>query len=438
MRKISVACKILAVLGSTVERIGLEVHPVTYIENIPQPFLDDLVNNQVVPFVGAGLSFNAIPPLPSFEGIAIELGKQIPGYNLRKCIEPANQYWIDPIDVMAAYQQAFGRTQLIETLATRLNPPVAEPGGPINAFAQLPFPIVATSNFDCLLENAYHRIGIPVAPQVSETQIAVNIAPQGVRLFKFHGDFNHPEEIAVTEKDYDDYVSRYPLKATYLSYLLAAYTPFFIGYSLSDHDLRTVLRLVGQQIGLFQRLGYSIQVNATPDAILRLRRRNVYTINYVGNEYTYPAVLTGVFTELLAYWTGEMIRDWIATDPEVAAALTNGAARNNLCFIAIVPERLAAYKNSIYPIIREHGSVPVALSDIATKIDSVAKIFALAERSARIVTDSSFTYANYLQHRYPKTKLFIAEPPTGNGGVKPQALGSELAAVGKALRKWLK
>ncbi len=410
----------------------------TYIENIPQPFLDDLVNNHVVPFVGAGLSFNAIPPLPSFEGIAIELGKQIPGYNLRKCTEPVNRYWVDPIDVMAAFQQEFGRTQLLEALANRLNPPVAEPGEPISVFAQLPFPIVATSNFDVLLENAYQRLGIPVAPQVSETQIAVNIAPQGVRLFKFHGDFNHPEDIAVTEKDYDAYHARYPLKTVYLTYLLAAYTPFFIGYSLSDYDFRTVLRLVGQQIGLFQRLGYSIQVNATPDAVLRLRRHNVYSINYVGSEYTYPAVLRGVLTELLDYWTGTMIRDWIATDPAVAAALNNDPPHNNLCFVAIAPERLTAYKNSIYPIIRELGAVPVTLWDIATKIDSVAKIFALAERSARIVTDASFTYANYLQHRYPKTKLFMAETPTGNGAVKPQAFGSELAAVGKALRKWLK
>lgn len=49
----------------------------TYIEKVPQPFLDDLLTGQVIPFIGAGLSLNAIPPLPSFSAIGRLLASQI-------------------------------------------------------------------------------------------------------------------------------------------------------------------------------------------------------------------------------------------------------------------------------------------------------------------------------------------------------------------------
>jgi len=53
-----------------------------------------------------------------------------------------------------------------------------------------------------------------------------------------HGDIRHPKRLVVTEPDYDDFLTNYPLIATYLSNLLITKTAVFIGYSLDDPDFR--------------------------------------------------------------------------------------------------------------------------------------------------------------------------------------------------------
>lgn len=234
-----------------------------------------------------------------------------------------------------------------------LNISEVQPGETITAFARLPFDRVVTTNFDFLLEKAYTGLGIAVNPQVTEAQLAVNVTSEGIKLFKFHGDFNHPEDIIVTEKDYDAFISRFPLKRTNLAYLLTAFTPFFVGYSIDDYDFRTVLRFVTETINGFQRLRYTVQVGASPQTILQFRQRNVYVINYDGDPATdYPSVLTGLFTELLDYWLDSIIHDAVITDHDLAAVLSSpDPIKKSLCLLALHPKMIADYQKNLLMII---------------------------------------------------------------------------------------
>jgi len=52
-----------------------------------------------------------------------------------------------------------------------------------------------------------------------------------------------------------------------------------IGYSLDDSDLRQLLRIVQDRLGVMSRPIYSIQVGAKKEDVSRFRRRGVDVIN---------------------------------------------------------------------------------------------------------------------------------------------------------------
>ncbi|HYH03469.1 MAG TPA: SIR2 family protein [Bacillota bacterium] len=350
-----------------------------YLDYIPKPFLDDMVKGIVLPFVGAGMSRNAIPSLPSFDKMAREMAEQIPDY----------EYQHNPTDAMCAYEQAFGRTKLIETLAQVLNPPAIVPGPTIETFARLPFHLVATTNFDFLLEQAYKNSERQVYPLVEEEQLPLYPIEieTGVYLLKVHGDFAYPNRIVVSETDYDAFVTSYPLYATYLASLFADRTVFFIGYSLNDYDFRFILQFVSDRLVRFRRMAYTVQVSASQETVLRFQRRGVRVINLPGEPAQTGAILTEVFNELLEYWLEHLLKNSIVTNAALEAELKNPPIDSNrLCFFAVPRQQLGLYREQIFPQVRELGLVPAVTDDIYLRGNNeAAKILALSERAGMVV-----------------------------------------------------
>ncbi|HEY8463015.1 MAG TPA: SIR2 family protein [Bacillota bacterium] len=350
-----------------------------YLDYFPQPFRDDLVNGIVLPYIGAGMARNALPPLPTFNQLAQEMAAQIPDY----------EYQGEPTDAMGAYEQAFGRTKLIETLARALNPLRIIPGPAIEAFARLPFNLVATTNFNFLLERAYQNEGRRVYPLICEEQLPLYPIEEetSVYLLKIHGDFAYPDRIVVTETDYDAFVTRYPLYATYLASFFADRTILFIGYSLNDSDFRFLLRFVTERLGRFRRLAYTIQVDANQETLLRFERRGVRTINLPGDPGQTGVILTAVFNELREYWLTDLLQKSIITEPAVAAELNNSAPEaNRLCYFAVPRQQLAIYREHVFPQVRKLGLIPVVADDLYLRGNTeTARNLALSERAGTVV-----------------------------------------------------
>jgi hypothetical protein len=265
---------------------------INYLEFFPKPLLVDLCEGQVLPFVGSGFSLNAIVPpgrkMPLFGDIAACLNELMPDY--------VGQ---GPQDVVSEFAARFGRTQLVEEMYKMLLVGVAEPGPAHLAFARLPFDIVATTNFDDLLEVAYVDVGRFPQVVMYESQLPVkDTADDPVQLLKVHGDINFPDRIIFTEQDYDTFIARYPLYVTYLASLLITRTPLFIGYSVSDYDFRQIWEIIGDRLGQLRRLAYAIEVNASPSAIARFQRRGVEVVNLPGRPEDTGAILTETFRQL--------------------------------------------------------------------------------------------------------------------------------------------
>jgi len=104
----------------------------------------------------------------------------------------------------------------------------------------LDFPIVYTTNYDNNLEVAYklHRREFIKITNVRDVARAADGVPQ---IVKFHGDFSDDQSLVLAETDYFDRLEfNSPLDIKFRSDTLGR-TLLFIGYSMSDLNIRLLL-----------------------------------------------------------------------------------------------------------------------------------------------------------------------------------------------------
>lgn len=271
-----------------------------YVKQFPKPLLDDLVASRWLPIVGAGFSRNAILPRSKQMPLWADLGHSL-GEDLGEYVASS------PLDAISAYEHEFGRPKLIEKLSELLFVNEARPGDAHRSFASVPFDLVCTTNFDFILERQYELIPRHCTPLIDEDQLAVNLKDPGIALLKIHGDLHHPTRLVATETDYDRFLEKYPLLATFLANLLITRTAVLIGYSLDDPDFRQVWQVVGDRLGRSRRPAYAIAVGAKSTDVSRFERRGVRVINLASEKAQYSRVLADVFQELGDYWRSHVI-----------------------------------------------------------------------------------------------------------------------------------
>jgi hypothetical protein len=196
--------------------------------------LEDIIENRCIPIIGAGFSRNAIvgegSTMPLWKEVGKHFAEQMKGY------EETN-----PLECISAFSYEYSRAKTIEELRKILFIDSSSPGIAHTSFAELPFDVVITTNFDFLLERAYESIRNPYSPIVREEQLSINnsnklLNTTPTRIIKIHGDFNNPDKMVITEDDYDLFLSRNPLLSTFISNLLITRTPLFIGYSFDANS----------------------------------------------------------------------------------------------------------------------------------------------------------------------------------------------------------
>ena len=363
-----------------------------YISLFPKPVLDDLVTGRWLPVVGAGMSLNAtVPPgkkMPLWAGLGKELADELTDYTSTSVL-----------DSISAYEHEYGRARLVERLFDILLIKDAQPGNAHKEFCTIPFDIVCTTNFDFLLERQYDLTPRYVYPVVDEEQLSINSGNAGTLLLKLHGDLRHPNRLIVSETDYDGFLSRYPLLATYLSNLLITKTAVFIGYSLDDPDFRQIWHIVSDRLGRARRMAYALAVNARSSDITRFERRGVKVINLPGSRESYGESLAKAFGELREYMRDNVISVSKVTEEQpLRELLLPREATTRLCFFSVPLDLLPFYRERVFPVTEESGFVPVTADDVVTPGDNVnAKLDALIDRASVMVVEltSSWTKAEY-------------------------------------------
>lgn len=214
-------------------------------------------------FLGAGVH---APPPPTLSSQYPESHRPLIGSQLSLYLAKESQYEIrrrgdDPKNlrrVSLDFELARGRPKLLE--AVRHSVQEGKKGSPIlSALASLPFPLIVTTNYDTLFEEAVRSCG--KEPIVShyhsnlETKELTFDYPDGWPspdrpfVVKIHGDIiRDASSIVITEEDYIHFVRRMsekdqfnPLPLTALSYIVK-FPTLFIGYSLLDYNLRILFK----------------------------------------------------------------------------------------------------------------------------------------------------------------------------------------------------
>jgi hypothetical protein len=182
--------------------------------------------------------------------------------------------------VAAYYESALGRPQLVADISQAVSQGKT-PSPVLRAMAQLDFPLIITTNYDQLLEQALTAAGKPYDTCVyspDDTAVTRDISgglPSAANpfLLKIHGDINNPPSIVVTDDDYIQFVLRMGDKEQVnpvplgVRFALKSWPTLFIGYSLNDYNLRVLFKTLRYRM---DRASFPVSyaVDPKPDKIV--------------------------------------------------------------------------------------------------------------------------------------------------------------------------
>lgn len=217
---------------------------------------------KVILFVGAGISQNL--GLPSFselvEHLAQELGYDPEIFSTHGDYLALTEYYKLEKGTIGPLRSWIDRTWNtgIDIRSSAIHKLIVD----------LEFPIIYTTNYDTWLEQAYdlHKKKFVKIVNVGDL---TKVTPQVTQIIKFHGDPEDDSSIVLTESNYFsrlDFESPLDLK---LRCDILGKSVLFIGYSLSDINIRYMLYKLNQQWQRFS--GYT---DVRPKSFVFLTRPN--------------------------------------------------------------------------------------------------------------------------------------------------------------------
>jgi hypothetical protein len=186
-------------------------------------------------FVGAGVSMNL--GLPDFGGLVDKIAKEL-GYDpeIFKLFagnsELAEFYLVEdrPLGTLRSELDRTWHSNEIDIADSRVHRLIVE----------LDFPLIYTTNFDRWIELAYDHWNKKYV-KVARVSDVKRIVPDTTQIVKLHGDFEDDDSLVLTEASYFDRLDlESPLDIKLRADTLGR-TILFVGYSLSDINIRLFL-----------------------------------------------------------------------------------------------------------------------------------------------------------------------------------------------------
>lgn len=191
--------------------------------------------SETILFAGAGLSMQL--GLPSWSGLMGDIGKEL-GFD-----PDIFRSLSTPLALAEYYELQKGSiSDLRRNLDVKWHNSKIDIGASVahKTIVELDFPRIYTTNFDRWLEKSFERWKKPYH-LIRDVNDIAGSTPGETDIIKFHGDFGQNEGLVLTESSYFDRLEF----AGPLDILLRAdalYRPIlFIGYSLSDVNMRYLL-----------------------------------------------------------------------------------------------------------------------------------------------------------------------------------------------------
>lgn len=215
------------------------------IEAFIRDFVNDLLENNVAIFCGAGMSIPAgfvnWPEL--LREIADELGLSV---DKEHDLISLAQYHVNENRGKAKINRTILEGFIEKTELTENH----------KILARLPITTFWTTNYDTLIEDSLKAANRIVDIKHDIKQLSVTRPKRDVVVYKMHGDVSHPADAILTKEQYESYHITHRPFITALSGDLISKTFLFIGFSFTDPNLDYVLSRLNIQFGENTRQHY--------------------------------------------------------------------------------------------------------------------------------------------------------------------------------------
>lgn len=205
--------------------------------------IEAMREKQLVLFIGSGVSANSGMPL--WSEVIQEIIKRLPP-NLEE----------DYLKIPQYYYNSRGKKEYKQLMRKifRYEEPL-ETNEIHKKIIQFGVDTVITTNYDNLLEKAYEENGQFI--QVFSKDTDLPYKKSGIELIKMHGDFDN-DNFVLKEEDYLLYGENFKLIETYIKSIIGSKVILFLGYSLSDPDVKQIITWTKQILDNDFQRGYLI------------------------------------------------------------------------------------------------------------------------------------------------------------------------------------
>lgn len=256
---------------------------------------EQVSQHQCILFLGSAIHVPSPADLTQYDypkEKAPPIGSELSKYLAEKSDYPNQDWWNLQRVAQHFESQTKSRFMLVKEIEKAVQ--VGRTPSPIlRLLADLEFPIVITTNYDHLYEQALDQKAedekasgqIPSEYQVSiynpnTTTKAKTVDclkdpdPRRPYVLKIHGDVGKPESIVLTDEDYIQFVLRmsdkhpfHPFGNNVLAHLMK-WPTLFIGYSLVDYNLRLLFKTLRWKLDGAQ-IPPTYSVDKKPDQLIR-------------------------------------------------------------------------------------------------------------------------------------------------------------------------
>ncbi len=143
-----------------------------------------------------------------------------------------------------------------------------------------------TTNYDDFLERALRLAGRSVTVVASERDMghgATAGSPAVTEVVKFHGDFNHPEAMVLSERHYEERLRLQSALDLKLRSDILGRAILFVGYSFRDLNVAYLFRLANDTFGLLPgsfsgKRAYIVVANPSDFEMQLFHNRNIEVV----------------------------------------------------------------------------------------------------------------------------------------------------------------
>ncbi|MFQ5629427.1 MAG: SIR2 family protein [bacterium] len=220
---------------------------------IPQRLVEAARVQNLVPLVGAGISHQAGDVFPGWNAFLKQMKERAVANKYVSATEGEElEQLIDggkPLMAAEALRYSLPGDEYESILEEKFDPPDVHPAEVHKALFRLNPPMILTTNYDRLLEDAYaeeFKRSVKVLTYrdaVTAQRFLQSGRVNGNRpiVFKIHGTIDEPEGIVLSERDYRHLVYRQPGYRLVLSAIFLTKVILMLGFSFADPELRLLL-----------------------------------------------------------------------------------------------------------------------------------------------------------------------------------------------------